>query len=189
MDAAALFDRDRYLVLRSWLPKRQLSFAYQYARTMAQRGLLRGGDDQLPGTPCRYGDWVMDGLLNDLLPEVEKETSLRLFPTYSYFRIYQPGDILKMHRDRPACEVSVSICLGYSASAPWPIWIAGPNGRAVISMEPGDALLYRGIECQHWREAFDGDHQVQLFLHYVDQNGPYAEWKYDKRSDITRAKR
>jgi hypothetical protein len=42
-------------------------------------------------------------------------------------------------------------------------------------------LLYRGIECPHWREAFEGDRQVQVFLHYVDQKGPLADWKFDKR--------
>jgi len=37
-------------------------------------------------------------------------------------------------------------------------------------------MLCRGIECTHWREVFDGDHAVQAFFHYVDRNGPYAEW-------------
>jgi len=23
--------------------------------------------------------------------------------------------------------------------------------------------------------------QAQVFMHYVDANGPYAEWKFDKR--------
>ena len=32
---------------------------------------MRPGDEQVPGTPCGYGDWVMDGLLSDLLPAVE----------------------------------------------------------------------------------------------------------------------
>ena len=138
------------------------------------------GDPQVPGTPCASGDWVMDGVLSDLVPAVEKASGLHLFPTYAYFRVYKPGDILKIHKDRPSCEVSVTLCLGYSGPAPWPIWIAGPNGSAAVSLEPGDALLYRGTECEHWREPFEGDHQAQVFLHYVDQNGPYADWKYDK---------
>ncbi|MGH7782075.1 MAG: hypothetical protein ACREQR_19840 [Candidatus Binataceae bacterium] len=151
---------------------------------MEQRGLMRPGDDQVPGTPCGAGDWVMDGLLSDLLPEVEAASGVHLFPTYAYFRVYKPGDILKIHKDRPACEISVTLCLGYSAPAPWPIWIAGPNGRVKVSLEPGDALLYRGIECTHWREPFEGAHQAQVFLHYVDQNGPCADWKYDKRPGL-----
>lgn len=184
MDVAALFSRDRYVVLRSWLPGPQLLFTYRYVRKMAERGLMLPGDDQVPGTPCGYGDWVMDGLLSDLLPAIEKASGLHLFPTYAYFRVYKPGDILKIHKDRPSCEISVTLCLGYSAAAPWPIWIAGPNGRSVVSLKAGDGLLYRGTECEHWREPFEGDHQAQVFLHYVDRNGPCADWKYDKRPGL-----
>jgi hypothetical protein len=40
----------------------------------------------------------------------------------------------------------------------------------------------------HGREpldAGDGSYQIQVFLHYVDANGPYAEkYKYDGRSNI-----
>ena len=184
MDASALFSRDRYVVLRSWLPEPQLSFTYRYVRKLAQQGIMRPSDEQVPGTPCGYGDWVMDGLLSDLLPAVEKASGVHLFPTYAYFRVYKPGDILKIHKDRPACEVSVSLCLGYSAPAAWPIWITGPNGSSAVSLEPRDALLYRGTECEHWRDPFEGDYQAQVFLHYVDQNGPYADWKYDQRPGL-----
>jgi hypothetical protein len=38
---------------------------------------------------------------------------------------------------------------------PWPLWIEGPLGRAAVELGPGDALLYRGIECAHWREPFE----------------------------------
>jgi hypothetical protein len=46
-------------------------------------------------------------------------------------------------------------------------------------------MFYRGVECPHWREPLNGDHVAQVFLHYVDQNGPYAEWKYDKRPALS----
>jgi len=184
MDTAPLFSRDRYVVLRSWLHDPQLSLTYRYVRKMEQRGLMCPSDDQVPGTPCGCDDWVMDGLLSDLMPAVESVSGLHLFPTYAYFRVYKPADILKIHQDRPACEISVTLCLGYSAPASWPIWITGPNGNSAVSLEPGDALLYRGMECAHWREPFEGEHHAQVFLHYVDQNGPCTDWKYDKRPGL-----
>ncbi len=42
-------------------------------------------------------------------------------------------------------------------------------------------LIYHGCELKHWREAFEGDYQVQLFMHYVDQNGPASKEKFDTR--------
>jgi hypothetical protein len=59
----------------------------------------------------------------------------------------------------------------------WPIWIEGPNGTYSVDLEAGDGLLYRGTECTHWREVFEGQRQTQVFLHYVDQHGPHTEWK------------
>jgi hypothetical protein len=52
-------------------------------------------------------------------------------------------------------------------------------------MNIGDAVMYRGCDIYHWREAYkEGKWQAQVFLHYVDQNGPHAEWKYDKRESL-----
>ncbi len=52
-------------------------------------------------------------------------------------------------------------------------------------MEIGDAVMYRGCDKWHWREPYiEGQWQAQVFLHYVDANGFYAEWKYDKRKSL-----
>src|SRR5262245_66530252 len=114
----------------------------------------------------------MEGLLEELMPRMEAETQRRLHPTYSYYRVYKRGDVLPRHTDRESCEVSVSLCLGYAASEPWPLWLERLGASRAIALRPGDALLYRGIELPHWREAFAGEHAAQLFLHYVDRAGP-----------------
>ena len=33
-------------------------------------------------------------------------------------------------------------------------------------------------------DAPAGSYHIQMFCHYVDVNGPYAEWKFDKRPFI-----
>jgi hypothetical protein len=56
-------------------------------------------------------------------------------------------------------------------------------------MKVGDAVLYRGCDKWHWREPYkEGKWQAQVFLHYVDQNGPHAEWKYDERESLGMSK-
>ncbi len=147
-------------------------------------------DSQVPGTPAIYGDRTMELLLARLAPTVEAIVGLRLDPTYSYFRVYRPGDTLPKHVDRPACEISMTLSLGYEAPAPWPIWFASARsapGATPVALElaPGDAAVYRGTEVLHWREAFIGDYAAQVFLHYVDQNGPCKEWKFDKRQALS----
>ena len=48
-------------------------------------------------------------------------------------------------------------------------------------MLPNNALIFKGIEKKHWRETCHHDHFMTVFLHYVDQEGPFKEWKFDKR--------
>ena len=58
---------------------------------------------------------------------------------------------------------------------------AQPGEGTPLLLGPGDCLIYRGCEVRHWREAFAGNYQAQAFVHYVDQDGPYAKYKYDTR--------
>jgi len=181
---AELFERQRYAVWRSLFDADDVHRLYSYALLRARSGTMSVNDPQAPQTPSAGGDFIMDGVLADLAPRVEQATGLEVFPTYSYFRVYKRGDVLARHTDRPACEISLSVSLGCVADRTWPISIAGPLGPAQVELHPGDALLYRGIECPHARAAFDGELAAQLFLHYVDRNGPNAEWRFDKRAAL-----
>lgn len=174
------FSEQKYVMLKSLLGPNSVSLLYNYAVELANKGNWKG-DIQVPNTPGFYADPCMENLLLQLLPMIEEVSSLKLFPTYSYFRVYKRGDVLTKHSDRPACEISVSLTLGYDADAAWPLWIEGPSGTCAAELERGDALVYRGCECAHWRNTFPGEHHAQVFLHYVDQSGGNRVWKYDKR--------
>ena len=87
----------------------------------------------------------------------------------------QFADLMK-HKDRESCEISVTIQIG-SDGSDWPIFIDGKP----ISLEQGDAAIYLGVELEHYRNELEGKWHAQTFLHYVDKNGPYADWYLDKR--------
>ena len=53
-------------------------------------------------------------------PDMEKATGLKLYPAYTYARIYKKGDILKRHKDRFSCEISTTMNLG---GDDWPIYL------------------------------------------------------------------
>jgi hypothetical protein len=183
-DLADSFARDGYAVWRSLVLNPRLSLLYRYALLRAKDFVPGQGDRQVPDTASAHGDFMMDGLLSDLLPDIERGTGISLFPTYSYLRIYKSGDVLARHTDRPACEISVTLCLGLSPGKAWPIWIEGLNGVEPVELAPGDSLIYRGIDRPHWRNAFEGEHVAQIFLHYVDRNGPHAAERYDRRGEL-----
>ena len=78
----------------------------------------------------------------------------------------------------------MSVNLGADSDDLWPLQIAGPCGEGAAYLGPGDALLYRGYDCAHWRDPFEGREWTQLFLHYVDREGPHAHLAFDGRDQL-----
>ena len=153
-------------------------------------------DQQVPNCYSKYADWVMETLLIHMIPIMKEKTGMDLVPTYSFTRIYEKGNKLKRHKDRPSCEVSTTLHLG---GDPWPIFL-DPSGASFVidelkeihkpgapkgiqvNLKAGDMLIYSGCELEHWREPFEGNVCSQVFLHYNHANGPYAKTNlYDKR--------
>lgn len=144
-------------------------------------------DIQCPKSQAVHGAPVFDSLLEQLLPHFETASGKRLYPTYAYARLYAPDDELKIHTDRPSCEISATITLGFDGDV-WPIYMGDEGGvnASRVDMGVGDAVLYHGMDKHHWREPYkEGKWQAQVFLHYVDADGPHAEWKYDKRPNLS----
>jgi hypothetical protein len=137
-----------------------------------------------------YAPPVMEALLMKLHPTIEKITGLTLYPTYSLYRVYRNGSTLPAHRDRASCEITASVCFGYNYDDDefqWPLYVDGDE----FVMEPGDMVVYRGIELEHWRKPLAAPWkvwQVQAFLHYVNAHGPVSHYKFDGRECIGAAK-
>jgi hypothetical protein len=178
---AQVFARQGFVIVNRLAPEPALAKVRDHLLARAAAGTVITDDEQVPGTPSVYGGVVLDGLMEELRPVIEHCTGLRLYPTYAYGRLYRCGDALPKHRDRPACEVSVSLNLSQTPAEPWPLHVQLGEHDVAVKLKPGDALLYRGIELTHWREPYAGETLSQVFLHYVDQDGPFAEEKFDRR--------
>jgi len=175
------FSQTGYSVIRSVIPDKQHRFLFAYILDRYGSIAAPPGDEQVPETPFAYADFVSERLLEALQPSIEDRVGASLYPTYSYLRLYKHGDALKKHVDRPACEISATLCVGYEPDAPWPIWIGGRGSEAAVTLLAGDMMVYRGMDVPHWREPYAGGRLAQIFLHYVDRAGPNSDWKYDKR--------
>jgi hypothetical protein len=137
-------------------------------------------DPQCPSSPAVYNFLPCIKLLVKKVPFVSELLEEDVLPTYTYGRIYSSGEVLKRHRDRDACEISITLNIQQSGE-PWPIWIQKPNGEEVsLSLKSGDAMMYLGCEADHWREEFQGQSCVQVFLHYVRADGLRAYSYFDK---------
>lgn len=201
-DQMNVFATQGYVHLKDFLDKNNCAQLTSELRQLVDQGITVK-DSQCPMSQAVHGAPVFDSLMEQLQPHFELASGKRLLPTYAYARLYAPGEELKIHTDRPACEISATITLGFDGDV-WPIYMADyaqkGSGRKAsnfqgeevwlvneceIAMEVGDAVLYKGIDKVHWRTEYkEGKWQAQVFLHYVDADGPHAEWKYDKRPHL-----
>ena len=201
------FKKKKYEVIREALSKELANFIFNYM--MLQRDAVtfmtksnkvnpyspfigNRGDTQVPGAYSKYADWVMETLLMYMIPIMKTKTGMDLVPSYSYTRLYEKGNILRRHKDRPSCEISTTLHLGGDE---WPIYLdpsgadfvinedkeihkpGAPKG-VQIDLKVGDMLIYSGCELEHWRKPFKGNVCSQVFLHYNHANGPFAKTNF-----------
>ncbi len=138
---------------------------------------------QVPGSISRYNHPHYHDIYYQVKKRVEQSINEVLYPTYYYDRFYFKNQELVPHKDRPSCEVSVSLHCSNNLDYGWPIWFDTPDGDKIpLVTNPGDAVIYKGCEREHWREPMKGDHKSyyhQIFFHYVRRDGPYIEHAFD----------
>jgi hypothetical protein len=189
-DTVKEFKEKGYCIVKSSISEELRDFVTQYALFDELQNFTKESETingaQVPNAHSRYADPSMETMLLHLRATMEAATGLKLHPTYSYYRVYRNGDDLKPHTDRHSCEISATMCFNYSYDGKkynWPIFMDG----TAVALEPGDMVIYRGRDLEHYRNSFDCPEpawHVQGFFHYVDADGPCADWKYDKRNSI-----
>lgn len=183
-DLKRRYARDGFVAIRGLLEPQLLGTMVAYANVLGSTSRMLPDPALNNGAVARYGAPGFDALLVSLLDRVEGIVGEELTPTYSFARVYFQGTELARHRDRPACEHSVSIHLGSSGDR-WPLSFATKTGEEIqLDLEPGDGVLYRGIERPHWREQSPADWYLQLFLHWVASTGQYAGSALDGRASL-----
>ena len=208
-----MFKKKKYTVIRQAISKDLASFVANYfmmqkqvydtcrnARYISPFENIIGSydDNQIPNTYTQYSNIAMETLMLKCQPEMEKATGLKLDPNYTYARIYKKGDELKRHKDRFSCEISTTMNLGGDE---WPIYLSPnknvgiPDGKKItteskakgvkVDLKPGDMLVYRGMELEHWRNKFKGKECIQVFLHYNNRKTVGAKDNmFDKRPHL-----
>jgi hypothetical protein len=162
-----------YKLIKNFFSKNELIMLDKYCYTKLDENKYKIEKENF--SPAWYNDPLMNALLDIKLSKVEKESKLKLFPTYSYWRYYIFGGKLPKHKDRPACEISVTACIKKYDN--WPIIIEGTS----FELEEGDGVLYAGCDQEHLRPGiYQGEGMAQVFLHYVNQNGPRKDHAYDQ---------
>ena len=180
------FEDHGYVVLKGALSKQECDNLTNYMFDLYKKGETTK-DPQCPLSDAVYGAPVFDELLQRMAAPIGKSVGRNLLPTYTYSRIYRKGEILKRHKDRPACEISATLTLGFDSKPIWPI-LFDESKEVSVDLDIGELAVYKGCEILHWREAFKGEWHVQVFFHYVDANGPYKHHYMDGRKEFGKNK-
>jgi len=204
------FMQNGYVVLRNFIPKDIIKMTLDAWKTIERNDTWHDTffyreDDIIQDSPkdslhkslgcyqfppaVAFHAWVHNALGDAL--------DIKLVPTYAYTRKYDRGAYLKAHQDRPSCEISTTICLGYETDdgKPWKIWVDNsrnwvdwegetqelydltqgvPSRKRdahCITLEVGDVLVYQGPNAVHYRDRFLGNHSYHMFLHFVNLSG------------------
>ena len=170
--------------VNNFIDKQTISVFSHYFENKIRIGEWVAKENRTPGFSKfgYYADPLTEVFLGIAQSSVEFITNKELIPTYSYARVYQPGEFLTMHRDRGSCEITVTINVAYKGRAS-PIYTKyDANDPEEHILEPGDALIYLGCKTDHWRPYLEKDQLiVQFMLHYVDKNGPNVKYAKDNR--------
>lgn len=169
---------NNYIIIPNFInPHKAHSLEEEYRKYCGDNNIE--GDPQAPESHSSYNYISFLELLCEKTQEVSSILEETVLPTYVYSRVYYRDSVLERHRDRDACEISLTLHLG--SDKPWEIYIESPKGEErCVNLRPGDAMLYLGKVADHWRNEFSGEYYTQVFLHYVRSRGDCAYTYFDK---------
>ncbi len=177
-----------FCIVRDALPLsvvQLLQTQFEMVRYLNPAADINRGDGAVPNSFSFYASFPSESLLVTMQSAIEQIVDVPLLMSFSYFRIMYTGAFLPLHRDRPNCEYSATICIEEDVDYPYPIFMKDLSGVVhEVFLSPGDMAVYKGCEVQHWRLPYQGQRHIQTFVHYVDANGPYREFELDKRTGI-----
>lgn len=179
------FQDSGFYIVRNFLELDFVKFIQNYFHTRICAGQYQKIDPQAPFSFSFYGDPLMDTILDGSIKTLSQISGINLLPTYTYTRFYGKNDELIIHRDRPSCEISATLALGFPEEQGInPICFSRNEDKSdaiEVELNLGDLCIYKGCELYHWRPRFDQDWYLQTFLHYVDANGQFKDNLYDGR--------
>lgn len=192
------FENNNYLIIRNlWDitklkcdPPEERGFLLQYDDGVLIKTI---NESQVNGSASRANYPEYKHIFNGIRFKIEDLIGRKLYNTYYHDRFYFNGQSLKGHTDRDACEISVSLHIGTNLSKPasdWPVCIQTPDKEDVcVTLNPGDAMLYKGCNALHWRdkmpEDMDGGYYHQIFFHYVLQDGSRSHHAWDRLRGVS----
>jgi hypothetical protein len=172
---APQFQQNGYAPISGLIHPLHIAAMRRYYRYLIRNRQLTLGDVQCDRRYLVQDDGVGRFFHHQITAAMAQIAGQPLRPSYAFLASYQSGSRLPRHIDREQCEFSISLCLDYSpephAATPWPLQLQTAVGHVSVFQALGDALVYRGCELPHYRDALpEGHTSTSIFFHYVNMD-------------------
>ena len=187
----AVFSELGCAVIKNFVPKELLNACCDYLEVIKNDHLQKidskdpfpENDKFHPKTFSYYAPLCTEVVLTNSIGKIEKVTGDSVVPSFSYARTYYNGSELERHTDRNGANYGVSICIDKDGND-WPLHIIDRDGtNHAVELDRGDAVVFCGMELEHWRNKFEGVFQTQIFLFYVSEDLEQSNY-FDGRSAL-----
>ena len=147
------FKKNKYAIIKKAISKELADFIYKYFLLKRDVAKFYFENKLISPYEKKFGYWFDEQIPN----------------TYSHY-----SDI--------AMETLMLECKNIGIPDGKKITAASKTKGIEVKLKPGDMLVYRGCELEHWRTKFKGENCGQVFLHYNNKKTLGAEEnKFDKR--------
>jgi hypothetical protein len=94
--------------------------------------------------------------------------------TYSFVSYYEKTG-MKSHTDQDLCAWNLSLMVDpepeVEPALTWPLYVQMPEVLVEARLEPGDMILYKGIQYPHWRTPLPAGQRATVCLfHFIAQD-------------------
>jgi hypothetical protein len=153
------FEKYGYLVIKNLFDPKEI-----YESVSKERGQINyygslekyqhiPEETQVNGSLSRYNHPKYKFIQNQIRLILQDILQEELYNTYYFDRFYFEGQRLIRHKDRDACEISVSVQISTNSLIPWSFCIQNLEGKEVSAdINDGWGILYMGCELEHWRD-------------------------------------
>lgn len=159
-------------LFRHLLSGSEIEIAAKYYTLQRELGNFHRDEVQCVGRLLLFDDDLAIYFHQRLIEPIEKYIGATLSRAYTLASIYPAGCSLDRHTDRAACGWTLSILIGSTVLhgvTDFEKMCFDCHGYEVrVPREPGDALLFNGVETPHWRHpnSNSGTLHTTLLLHF-----------------------
>lgn len=176
-----MFRQNNYQIIENFIEEDFVDFIQDYYSLKVNSGLHTIDESKFTYGYFFHNDSLMETILQNSCEAISEIIGVKLLPTYSQVHLHMNGDSYENNQNESS-EISTILSLGSSGDKEDLIYFKkSQSSIKELNLNKGDLLVYRNINFKCWREPIKNKWLLESVLNFVDSDGPYSEFIYNKR--------